>query len=163
MTAARVSISWAFTNGERSIRVTPSLSPSAFWRASIDSRSFLRGQRLSSMAESLRPSEWTLVRLPLKGRGFKRPRGQARTASMRRRYGGAWGDNAPAMATGQLIEMKDEGREAFADVLRFYELAKRREWQGRALPWAELPPIPEAKRSPQSAARGPEICRAVVQ
>jgi len=27
------------------------------------------------------------------------------------------------MATGQLIEMKDEGREALADVLRFYELA----------------------------------------
>jgi len=37
MTAAPVSISWAFTNGARSIRVTPSLSPSAFWRASIDS------------------------------------------------------------------------------------------------------------------------------
>ena len=33
------------------------------------------------------------------------------------------------MATGQLIEMPTEGREAFAGVLRFYELAKRQEWQ----------------------------------
>ena len=33
MTAAPVSISWALTNGERSIWVTPSVSPSAFWRA----------------------------------------------------------------------------------------------------------------------------------
>src|SRR5437667_391169 len=42
---------------------------------------------------------------------------------MRRRWRDAWGDNALAMATGQLIEMKDEGREAFAEVLRFDELA----------------------------------------
>ena len=66
------------------------------------------------------------------------------------------------MATGQLIEMKDEGREAFADVLRFYELAKRREWQVRDLPWGELPPIPEAKGSPQSQARRRDMWRSVL-
>src|SRR5438034_4164341 len=81
---------------------------------------------------------------------------------MQRRHGGAWEDNAPAMATGQLIEMKDEGREAFADVLRFYELAKRREWQVRDLPWGELPPIPEAKGSPQSQARRRDMWRSVL-
>jgi hypothetical protein len=66
------------------------------------------------------------------------------------------------MATGQLIEMKDEGRDAFADVLRFYELAKRREWQVRDLPWGELPPIPEAKGSPQSRARRRDMWRSVL-
>src|ERR1700692_551287 len=66
------------------------------------------------------------------------------------------------MATGQLIEMKDEGREAFADVLRFYELAKRREWQGGDLPGGELPPIPEAKGSPQSQARRRDMWRSVL-
>jgi len=88
--------------------------------------------------------------------------GKARTGSRGRRYGGAWGDNAPAMATGHLIEMKDEGRDAFADVLRFYELAKRREWQVRDLPWGELPPIPEAKGSPQSQARRRDMWRSVL-
>ena len=57
------------------------------------------------------------------------------------------------MATSQLIEMTDEGREVFAGVLRFYELAKRQEWQVRDLPWGELPPIPEGKGSAQSRAR----------
>src|SRR5881409_3025795 len=66
------------------------------------------------------------------------------------------------MATGQLIEMPTEGREAFADVLRFYELAKRREWQVRDLPWGELPPIPEAKGSPQSQARRQDMWRSVL-
>ena len=39
------------------------------------------------------------------------------------------------MATSQLIEMPAEGREAFTGVLRFYDLAKRQEWQVRDLPW----------------------------
>src|SRR5437667_3895116 len=66
------------------------------------------------------------------------------------------------MATGQLIEMTDEGREAFAGVLRFYELAKRQEWQVRDLPWGELPPIPEGKGSPQRRARRREMWRSVL-
>src|SRR5207247_9968243 len=76
-TAAPVSISWSFTKGERSIRVTPSLSPSAFWRASIDPGSFFLGQCFNSIGESLRLSEWTLLRSRLKGWGLKRPHGQS--------------------------------------------------------------------------------------
>ena len=35
-----------------------------------------------------------------------------------------------------------------AGVYRYYELAKRAEWQVRDLPWNELPPIPEYTGSP---------------
>jgi hypothetical protein len=66
------------------------------------------------------------------------------------------------MATGQLIEMSNEGREAFAGVLRFYELAKRQEWQVRDLPWEELPPIPEGKGTPQRRARRTDMWRSVL-
>jgi hypothetical protein len=66
------------------------------------------------------------------------------------------------MATGQLIEMREDGREAFSGVLRFYELAKRQEWQVRDLPWSERPPIPEGKGSPQSRARRRDMWRSVL-
>src|SRR5437763_483975 len=66
------------------------------------------------------------------------------------------------MATGQLIEMKGEGRDAFAGVLRFYELAKRQEWQVRDLRWGELPPIPEGKGSPERQARRNDMWRSVL-
>src|SRR5215211_5226485 len=33
-------------------------------------------------------------------------------------------------------------------VLRYYELAKRAEWQVRDLPWDDLPPVPEMQGSP---------------
>ena len=35
----------------------------------------------------------------------------------------------------------DKGR----GVLRFYELAKKQEWQVRDLQWGEIPPIPETR------------------
>ena len=44
-------------------------------------------------------------------------------------------------------------REAYAGVLRFYELAKKQEWQVKDLPWGEIPPIPEAKGAAQKVAR----------
>src|SRR5881392_777588 len=66
------------------------------------------------------------------------------------------------MATGQLIEMPTEGREAFTGVLRFYDLAKRQEWQVRDLPWGELPPIPEGKGSPERKARRKDMWRSVL-
>jgi hypothetical protein len=66
------------------------------------------------------------------------------------------------MATGQLIEIPTEGREAFAGVLRFYELAKRQEWQVKDLPWGELPPIPEGKGSPERRARRNDMWRSVL-
>src|SRR4051795_8744489 len=66
------------------------------------------------------------------------------------------------MATGQLIDMPTEGRKAFAGVLRFYELAKRQEWQVRDLPWGEIPPIPEGKGTPQRRARRQDMWRSVL-
>jgi hypothetical protein len=66
------------------------------------------------------------------------------------------------MATGQLIEMPTEPREEFAGVLRFYELAKRQEWQVRDLPWGELPPIPEGKGRAQRQARRKDMWRSVL-
>ena len=53
-------------------------------------------------------------------------------------------------------------REEFAEVFRYYTLAKRAEWQVRDLPWNELPPIPESKGSPERQARRRDIWRSVI-
>src|SRR5205814_164718 len=66
------------------------------------------------------------------------------------------------MATEQVIDQDREAHEAFAGVLRFYELAKRQEWQVRDLPWGELPPIPEGKGSPERKARRKDMWRSVL-
>ena len=55
-----------------------------------------------------------------------------------------------------------EDRDAYAGVLRFYELAKHQEWQVRDVPWGELPPIPERRGSPQAQARRRDVWRSVV-
>jgi hypothetical protein len=47
-------------------------------------------------------------------------------------------------------------------VLRYYELAKRAEWQVRDLPWGEQPPIPEYSGSPQKLARRRDLWRSVI-
>jgi hypothetical protein len=47
-------------------------------------------------------------------------------------------------------------------VYRYYELAKRAEWQVRDLPWGDVPPIPEYKGSPQKLARRRDLWRSVV-
>ncbi len=57
------------------------------------------------------------------------------------------------MATEEVVEQQHEDPTAYAGVLRFYELAKRAEWQVRDLPWGEIPPIPETKGTPQKIAR----------
>jgi hypothetical protein len=49
-----------------------------------------------------------------------------------------------------------------AGVYRYYELAKRAEWQVKDLPWGELPPIPEYKGSPQKLARRKDLWRSVI-
>jgi len=49
-----------------------------------------------------------------------------------------------------------------AGVFRYYELAKRAEWQVRDLPWGEVPPIPEYKGSAQKLARRRDLWRSVV-
>ncbi|HEY1368085.1 MAG TPA: ferritin-like domain-containing protein [Gaiellaceae bacterium] len=59
-------------------------------------------------------------------------------------------------------EQQDERPDLRAGVLRFYELAKRQEWQVRDLPWGELPPIPEGRGSPQRIARRTDMWRSVL-
>ncbi len=65
------------------------------------------------------------------------------------------------MAT-ELIYERTEGNDVWAGVLRFYELAKRQEWQVRDLPWNELPPIPEGKGTPERRARRKDMWRSVL-
>jgi hypothetical protein len=55
-----------------------------------------------------------------------------------------------------------EEESLYAGVLRFYELAKKAEWQVRDLAWGELPPVPEYKGSPQKIARRRDLWRSVV-
>jgi 1,2-phenylacetyl-CoA epoxidase catalytic subunit len=60
------------------------------------------------------------------------------------------------------IDSSPDERERYAGVLRFYELAKRAEWQVRDVPWGELPPVPEGKGSAERLARRRDIWRSVV-
>src|SRR5215211_5505619 len=48
------------------------------------------------------------------------------------------------------------------EVFRYYELAKKREWQVREMPWDELPPIPESKGTTEKQARRRDIWRSVI-
>jgi hypothetical protein len=64
--------------------------------------------------------------------------------------------------TEELPREGTEDRSAYAGVLRYYELAKRAEWQVRDLPWGESPPIPEYKGSPQKLARRRDLWRSVI-
>jgi hypothetical protein len=66
------------------------------------------------------------------------------------------------MATEQVVEPVVGEREEYSGVLRFYELAKRQEWQVRDLPWGEIPPIPEGKGSPERRARRNDMWRSVL-
>jgi hypothetical protein len=66
------------------------------------------------------------------------------------------------VATEQVIDREQLDREEFSGVLRFYELAKRQEWQVRDLPWNEAPPIPEGKGSPERKARRRDMWRSVL-
>jgi hypothetical protein len=65
------------------------------------------------------------------------------------------------MSSQTLLEVYGE-RDTFAGVMRFYELAKRQEWQVRDLPWGEIPPIPEGTGSPQRRARRRDMWRSVL-
>jgi len=66
------------------------------------------------------------------------------------------------VATTEVVEQPTGDRSAFAGVLRFYELAKKQEWQVRDLPWDERPPIPEGRGSPQRQARRRDMWRSVL-
>ena len=47
-------------------------------------------------------------------------------------------------------------------VLRYYELAKKAEWQVRDLPWGDIPPIPETRGSVEKQARRRDLWRSVI-
>jgi hypothetical protein len=66
------------------------------------------------------------------------------------------------MESAQAAAKTTEDRSAYAGVLRYYELAKRAEWQVRDLPWNDVPPIPEYKGTPQKLARRQDLWRSVV-
>jgi 1,2-phenylacetyl-CoA epoxidase catalytic subunit len=66
------------------------------------------------------------------------------------------------VATTEVKVEEQMEREAYAGVLRFYELAKKQEWQVRDLPWGEIPPIPETKGTPQKIARRRDMWRSVI-
>src|SRR3954454_25358621 len=66
------------------------------------------------------------------------------------------------MATEPVIEQEREEHEAFAGVLRFYELEKRQQRQGGQGPWGEIPPIPEGKGSPERKGRRRDMWRSVL-
>ena len=57
----------------------------------------------------------------------------------------------------------DDGKPArHAGVLRYYELAKRAEWQTKDLPWGERPPIPETRGGAQKQERRRDVWRSVI-
>jgi hypothetical protein len=66
------------------------------------------------------------------------------------------------MATQEVVEQTDGDRSEFAGVLRFYELAKKQEWQVRDLPWEDRPFIPAGKGSPERQARRKDMWRSVL-
>ena len=66
------------------------------------------------------------------------------------------------MATTEVVEQPTGDRSEYAGVLRFYELAKKQEWQVRDLPWGEIPPIPEGRGSAQRQARRKDMWRSVL-
>ena len=65
------------------------------------------------------------------------------------------------METDQVAEETD-GRGKYDGVLRYYELAKKQEWQVRDLPWADQPPIPEYTGAPAKLARRRDLWRSVI-
>ena len=59
-------------------------------------------------------------------------------------------------------ELERAERERYAGVLRYYELAKRAEWQVRDLGWGDQPPIPETRGGAVKQARRRDIWRSVI-
>lgn len=69
------------------------------------------------------------------------------------------------MATIEEAEATDDGAPAenqAPEVFRYYELAKKQEWQVRDMPWGELPPIPETTGTKERVAKRRGIWRSVI-
>jgi hypothetical protein len=61
------------------------------------------------------------------------------------------------------VEAGPEGAPRRRDgVHRYYELAKRAEWQVRDVPWGDIPPIPETRGSAEKKARRNDVWRSVI-
>jgi hypothetical protein len=60
----------------------------------------------------------------------------------------------------EAVPADDRGK--YAGVLRFYDLAKRAEWQVGDVPWGQIAPVPEGKGSAERQARRRDIWRSVV-
>jgi hypothetical protein len=66
------------------------------------------------------------------------------------------------MSTHTAAEPPREEVASAADVYRYYELAKRREWQVRDLPWDDAPLIPESRGSKERQERRRALWRSVI-
>ena len=66
------------------------------------------------------------------------------------------------METEQVITEETDGHGKYDGVLRYYELAKKQEWQVRDLPWSDQPPIPEYTGAPAKLARRRDLWRSVI-
>src|SRR5918994_7996774 len=64
------------------------------------------------------------------------------------------------------VAAEDTGvrEERYEGVLRYYQLAKKKEWQTRDLPWGDEPPIPETRPGlpPERKARRRDLWRSVI-
>jgi len=71
---------------------------------------------------------------------------------------------APLIEAERAAEADAAQDEKGRGVLRFYELAKKQEWQVRDLPWGEVPPIPETRAgaSPEKKERRQAVWRSVI-
>ena len=65
-------------------------------------------------------------------------------------------------AAQETVALEGETTRDLQGVYRYYELAKRAEWQVRDLAWGEIPPIPEYSGSPQKLARRRDLWRSVI-
>src|SRR6201989_2185260 len=65
-------------------------------------------------------------------------------------------------AAQETVALEGETTRDLQGVYRYYELAKRAEWQVRDLPWGGLPPVPEYTGSPQKLARRRDLWRSVI-
>jgi hypothetical protein len=66
------------------------------------------------------------------------------------------------MEAHELQEAAAPETERHEGVRRYYELAKRAEWQTADLPWGEISPIPESRGSPERQARRRDVWRSVI-
>jgi hypothetical protein len=66
--------------------------------------------------------------------------------------------------TQQLADNGAPRDERYEGVLRYYQLAKKKEWQTRDLPWGDAPPVPETRPglAPERKARRLDLWRSVI-